>query len=83
MSAFTLACLVGDRRTVRQVLPDHLKTLVATVFVRNQEVGIAPLEVEKKGRFACNASACTNTPFSSTCSNNARRAAISPPSSVA
>jgi hypothetical protein len=65
------------------MLPDHLKTLEATVFDRNQEVGTASLDVEKKGRFTGNASACTNTPSSSTCSSNTRRAAIFPPSSVA
>jgi hypothetical protein len=83
MPAFTLACLVGDRRAVGQVLPDHLKPLVATVLDGNQQVGSALLEVEKKGRFACNASACTNTPSRATCSSNARRAVISPPSWVA
>ena len=83
MSAFTLACLVGDRRAVGQVLPDHLKPLVATVLDGNQEVGSALLEVEKKGRFACNASACTNSPLSSIRSRSRRRASISLPVSVA
>jgi hypothetical protein len=45
------------------------------VFHRDQEVGATLLEVEEKGRFACNASACTSSPSSSTRSSSWRSAA--------
>ena len=61
----------------------HLKALVPAVFHRDQEVGATLLEVEEKGRLACNASDCTSSPSSSTRSSSWRSAAISPPASVA
>jgi hypothetical protein len=75
---------VGRRLTaIREAICDDLKCHAATVFDGDQEVGAALLEVAKKPQFACSASACTNTPSSSTRSRSCRRAAISPPASVA
>ena len=81
--ALALAGLQRCLPAVGQAILDHLKTLVAAVFHRDQEVGATLFEVEKKGRFACNASACTSSPSSSTRSSSWRSAAISPPASVA
>ena len=63
MPAFTLACLVGDLPAAVQALLEHPKTLLATAFDDNQDVSASLFKGEKKGRFACNASACTNTPL--------------------
>jgi hypothetical protein len=53
------------------------------VLYSDQEVGATLLEVEEKGQFACSASDCTSKPLRSTQSNSWRKAAISPPASVA
>jgi len=64
MVAFLFSGLQRDVSAVGQSIADQLKPFAATVFYRDQEVGITLLEIEKKGRFACNASACTNSPLS-------------------
>ncbi len=81
--ALTLAGLKWHPTAVGEPFADHLRSFAATVFDGDQEVGAALLEVVKKPRFACSASACTNKPSSSTGSRSCRRAAISPPASVA
>jgi hypothetical protein len=81
--AFTLAGLPRRVAAIGQPVLDHLRSLVTTVFYSDQEVGITLFEVEEKGRFACSASACTSKPLSSTRSRSWRKAAISPPASVA
>jgi hypothetical protein len=50
---------------------------------RLQEVGATLLDVKEEGRFACSASACNSKPLRSTRSNSWRKAAISPPTTVA
>ena len=84
-AAFVLVHAGLQRRLppVDQSILDYLKPLAAAVFHRNQEVGTTLFEVDEKGRFACSASACTSSPSSSTRSRSLRRAAISPPASVA
>ena len=49
--------LPGCTTTAGEPITDQLKPFAAPVFDGDQEVGVAPGEVEKKGRFACNASA--------------------------
>ncbi len=68
---------------IGQPIVDHLRSFAATVLYSDQEVGATLLEVEEKGRFACSASACTSKLLRSTRSNSWRKAAISPPASVA
>jgi len=55
--AFALACVQWRLPGVEEARLDRLKTPAAAVFYRDQEVGATLFEVEKKGRFACNASA--------------------------
>ena len=81
--AFTVAGLPRRLAAIGQAVLDHPGKLAATVFHRNQEVAATLLEVEEKGRFACSASACTSKPLRSTRSSSWRKAAISPPASVA
>ena len=81
--AFAMAALEQCLCAIGEPITDHLKPFAATVFDCDQEVGATLLEVEKKGRFACSASACTNIPVSSTRSRSSRRAPISLPASVA
>ena len=84
-AAFVLVLAGLQRRlpSVDQSIYAYLKPLAAAMFHRDQEVGITLFEVDEKGRFACSASACTSSPSSSTRSWSWRRAAISPPASVA
>ena len=84
-AVYALALAGQQRRlpAVGQASLDQLKTFVAAVFHRDQEVGATLLEVEEKGRLACNASACTSSPSCSTRSSSCRSAAISPSASVA
>ena len=49
--------LEGHPAAVGAAITDQLKTFSATVFHRNQEVGVALGEVGEKGRLACSASA--------------------------
>ena len=81
--AFTLVGLPRRVAAIGQPVLDHLRSFAATLLYSDQEVGATLLEVEKKGRFACSASACTSKPLRSTRSNSWRKAAISPPASVA
>ena len=68
---------------ISQPVLDHLRSFAATVLYSDKEVGAKLLEVEEKGRFACSASAFTSKSLRSTRSNSWRKAAISPPASVA
>lgn len=56
---------------------------MAAVFHRDQEVSTTLFEAEEKGRLACNESACTSSPSSSTRASRRHSAAISPRASVA
>jgi hypothetical protein len=55
--AFSFAGPKRRLTAVGQPITDHLKPLAAAVFDRDQEVGSTLLEVPKKSRFACSASA--------------------------
>jgi len=79
--ALTLAGLEWHSAAVREPVADDLKSPAATVFDGNPEVSSTQLKVEKKPRFACSGSA--SIPSSSSRSRSCRRAAISPPASVA
>ena len=81
--AFAMAPLEQCLCAIGEPITDDPKAFAATVFDRNQEVGATLLEIEKKGRFACNASAWTNIPVSSTRSRSSHKAPISLPASVA
>ena len=67
---FLLAGEPVDSPAAVEPIADQTKPLLAAVFDRDQELGAALSEVEGKGRFACNASARTRPPSSSTASSS-------------